>query len=248
MDWSLVGNIFSISISVIAIILSVVSLWQSHFAKFNPIITVGLLGLRIYPIRSGKEKWFIPSLDVPVTITNEGARPGTVMGLRICMSFPDLPIPNNREIFPLKWGVDYQKFEAISKRRFEWTKEATSMYLRPFVVLPKQTIANHFLFESRWDDAVIQKKILCTLEVFTSTNRKWVEVAKWNFKIDPVWWGELTSKGHCFLVHEENLAATLHEQAVIPPDLHKYTGTKEPIPENGFEDSEPSFLDYGKKD
>jgi hypothetical protein len=73
----------SLAISIAAFILSSVALWQTHFAKFKLVNTVGNLQIRIYPLKHKKEKWYLPTIDVPVSLTNEGARVGKVLGLRI---------------------------------------------------------------------------------------------------------------------------------------------------------------------
>ncbi len=88
MDNSLIISIISIAIATLSAIFTGVALWKNNFSKFKPITLVGDLNLRIYPIKSDDEKWFIPSLDVPINIANEAARPGKILRVRIVVNFP----------------------------------------------------------------------------------------------------------------------------------------------------------------
>jgi len=241
MQPSLLVSIISAVISVAAVTISLIALWKTHFAKFRPICTIGDLCLRIYPIRSERENWFIPSLDVPVSIANEGARPGKVLGLRISVSFPNLPIPGNREIFYPIWEVAPEKFRRIGRNRFQWIDEATLGEWMPFVVLPKTTVTKHLVFESRWTDPVIQNEVSFSMEIYTESHRKWTEIGKWQSCLSPAAWSELTIHGTSIGTHP--IGAIEMEEQLHPPDLHKYTGTKEPIPEGGF-GAGLSYLDY----
>ncbi len=245
MEIALVITILSTVLSIAAFVISVVALWQTHFAKFRAITTCGTLQIRIYPIRSKNNKWYLPSVDIPISITNEGARAGKVMGLRIRTNFPDLPIPNNYEIFQPEWEIDHKIFEPISGNRFEWIEKAVIADWMPFVVLPKQTITKHLIFESKWDEPVIQENISFELEINTDTDKKWRSIAKWHFVLSAPMWSELTNNGAAIACYEANTQSLLFKESINPSDLHKYTGSKVPIPKNGFGPSHPSYLDYG---
>ena len=239
MQQNLMIPIVSAVISVIAVTLSLITLWKTQLSKFKTISIVGDLGLRIYPIRGEEGRWFIPSFDVPISITNEGARPGKILGLRLKVSFPDLPIPDNKECFYPKWEVDGNR---IGHDRFRWISEATVADWMPFVVLPKVTVTKHLVFESHWNDPVIQKRVNCVMEMYTDIKQEWAEVAMWELRLSSNMWSELVNKGSSFTFHPEGVLKKM-EDKIHPPDLHKYTGTKEPIPDDGL-GAGTTYLDY----
>jgi hypothetical protein len=238
MSPTIVISIISALISIGAVTLSIIALWKTHFAKSNFIPVVGNLGLRIYPIKNENSRWFIPSFDVPVSIVNQGARPGRVLGLRLLVRFPDLPIPDNRECFYPRCEVEASK---ICRERFEWMHDASVAEWMPFVVLPKETVTKHLVFESRWDEPVIQKRITCTMQVYGDVEQAWKDIATWDVSLTASVWGELTNRGTSFSHTPDG--AVHHSEEIHPPDLHKYTGSKDPIPEKGFGASS-SYLDY----
>jgi hypothetical protein len=234
--------ITSAIISVIAVTLSLIALWKTHFAKSRFIPMVGNLRLRIYPIKNEDRRWYIPSFDVPVSITNEGARPGKILGIRLLIKFPDLPIPDNKECFNPKWEVDGKQ---ICRERFKWINEATVADWMPFVVLPKETVTKHLVFESSsWTEPVIQNRVTCIMEIRTDTDQTWKEIAKWDASLTAKVWGELTHRGTSFCYIPDGAINQLAE--IHPIDLHKYTGSKEPIPEEGL-GAAPSYLDFPKQ-
>ncbi len=220
--------------SIAAFIISIIALWRTHFAKFRAITTSGNLQFRIYPIKNNKIKWYLPSVDIPISITNEGARAGKVMGLRVRTSFPNLSIPKNYEAFLPAWEIDYKKFEPISENRFEWIEKAVIASWTPFVVLPKQTITKHLIFESKWDNPVIQDDVHFELQIITDVDKNWRSIAKWEANLSPTIWSELTNNGATFVYYEVNTQSLLYKGAINPSNLHEYTGTKSQIPKKGF--------------
>ena len=225
------------TISVIAATLALIALWKTHFANAKFIVIVGTLRLYVYPIKNEGKRWFIASFDAPVSFTNEGARPGKILGLRLLLRFPELPIPDNYECFYAKWEVDANK---ISRERFTWVKDGRTAHWMPVVVLAKETVTKHFVFETTWDKPVIQKRIDCSMQMYSDVDRTWQELAQWDVSLTPRVWGEFTNVGTSFSYSTEVLE---REPRIQPPDLHKYTGSKEPIPESGL-GAAPSYLDY----
>lgn len=167
-------------ISIVALILSAVALWQTHFAKFKILCTVGNLQYKTYPFQQGKNIWYIPSIDIPIAVTNIGARTGKIVGLRIRLRYQDLHTKQNFEFFSPKWEVDYKKYYPISGKRFEWIDKAVIGEWMPFVVLPKQTMVKHLVFETRWEEPVLHENITFDLEILTSSSKRWQKVAHWN--------------------------------------------------------------------
>ena len=175
---------------------------------------------------------------------NEGARSGKVIGLRIRTRYPNLPISNNYEIFHPLCEVDYKVFEPIINQRFEWIDKAVLGEWSSFVVLPKETVTKHLVFETRWDEPVIQENVVFELEMLTDVSKKWRKLAEWKFHLSPAVWSELTEVGASFTCFEKD-SALFYKDSINPPDLHKYTGTKDPIPKGGF-GAKPSYLDYNE--
>ena len=195
----------SIAISIAAFILSIITLWQSHFSKFNLVNTVGNLQIRIYPLQHKKDKWYLPTIDIPLSLTNEGARVGKVLGLRIRAHFPDLPKPNNYQLINPKCEVDYKKFKSMSNQSFKWMDEAIIGEWMPFVVLPKQTITKHLVFQSRWDEVVIQDNVIFELEIYTNIKKKWLRIAQWEATLSSEIWSSKIESMSSFVFPEENM-------------------------------------------
>lgn len=230
-----------IIVSVLALGISGATFCKNYLSKFQPVCTVGDLRLRIYPISNGNENWFIPSIDIPINIANDGSRPGKVLGMRLRANYPDVPIQNNYEYFYPKWELDTRKFNQIAKERFEWINEATLGYWVPFIVLSKTSSFKHVVFESRWDKPIIASKIIFTLEIYTDSHKAWKEIGRWDAYIRAIDWSELTSRGTSNSFHAINSIEL--ERPIYPPDLYRFLEAKEPIPEGGY-NAEPSFLDY----
>src|ERR1019366_4727063 len=108
----------SLVISVVAIVVSLLTLWKTHFAPFSAVIVAGSLRLRIYPIRSGTTRWVMASFDVPVSFANEGARSGVITGLRLRVHFPKIPIPANCEFVQPNFEIAPENAKQINKHRF----------------------------------------------------------------------------------------------------------------------------------
>jgi len=56
-------------ISIVALILSAIALWQTHFAKFKVVCAVGNIHYKTYPFKHDKTIWYIPSIDIPIAVT-----------------------------------------------------------------------------------------------------------------------------------------------------------------------------------
>jgi hypothetical protein len=224
--------IASAIISLAAFAVASIALWKTHFSRFSAISACGALRTRIYPITNDNESWYIPSFDLSISITNGGARPGIVLALRLSLHYPDIPIPNNRELVYADWEIDATDAREIDKHRFEWMDKLNVTDWRPFPILPKETVTKHIIFETRWDDPVIQKRVVCQLELRSDAKAKWQKVAHWELDFSPATWAAMANHGTGFMFPPEGSPATL--EACEPEDLHKYTGSKEPIPKENF--------------
>jgi len=223
--------------------ISCVTLWKTHFARFGPLAIAGNLTHRIYPIRSGTDRWFITSFDIPISVTNPGARPGCVDALRLRLHYPDLPFAGNHEFIYPKWELKPDKLNSIDKDRFGWIDEVVAADWSPFVVLPKATVAKHFLYEERWDTPVVQKRIVATLELHIAGRTDWISVSEWKLTVGPHTWVDLETG--TAMVYQPEKTQLAGEIGCSPTDLHKYTGTKATLPAKGaLSGMEPSHVDY----
>ena len=247
MDWLTPSQVAVASalIALGALTVSLVTLWKTHFARFNPLCTVGGLGLRVFPIRSEKDRWYIPSFDVQLSVTNNAASPGVVQGLRLALHYPSLPIPNNREFIYARFEVDPLKFKRADRNRFAWLDEVKIGDWAAFHVLPRQAVSKHFLFEARWDDPVVQDDVDCTLELQIAATGHWISVASWKLSFGQRLWSTLLSGRKAVWSTAADPGGPGSE--TIPADLHKYTGTRGPVPDETFVMS-PSYLDYPDSD
>jgi len=205
-----------IVLSLLAIGISLAVIWKTHLAPFSPLAAAGRLKLRIYPIRSGSTRWFIVSLDVPISVTNEGARRGVVQGLRLRLHFPKIPIPGHCDFLGPVFEISPADAEKISRDRFKWVHEIVLGDWMPFAVLPKATVTKHFVFESRWEDPVIQEVVDCTLEIL-SNGRDWRKVDTWTLSLSGYIWSQLVEVGSG-ISHLWNSLPVLH-WLVGPPFL-----------------------------
>jgi hypothetical protein len=68
--------------------------------------------------------------------------------------------------------------------------------------------------------------------MLTSRNPDWGVVAEFEMPLTESVWGQMLHGGSSFQVGPEG--AIDNEEALNPPDLHKYTGTKSEIPDDRF--------------
>lgn len=121
-------SIISACIAVAAFLVSLTTLWKAHFSRFNVLIAAGALCHRIYPIKDENENWFIASFDIPLSLTNSGAKPGMVTGLRLKLHYSNLPIPDNYEYICPIFEIDPKRSNEITKERFDWISKLLLAY------------------------------------------------------------------------------------------------------------------------
>ena len=98
------------------------------------------------------------------------------------------------------------------------------------------------MFETRWEEPVIQDKILFTMEIFTEPEKKWRKIGEWVHSLTEQAWSELTENGTS--IGASNLVEQqIQKEHRHPPDLHKYSGTNNLNPK-GFINAESSYLDF----
>ncbi|WP_406403062.1 hypothetical protein OH805_27345 [Streptomyces sp. NBC_00879] len=225
-------------VSSLALAISLVSLWQSHLARFRPVAVAGPLKLRIAHIESKGETWYLPQVDCMVTVTNAGAKIGRVLGIRMVARYPKLPIPGAQETFRANFEVDPALYRKHEGNRFTWIRESQLGHPTPFVLLARSSVSKHIVFDTRWEDPVIQE-VEFTLELLTDRAKKWITVESWTHEIGGTVWSQLTEVGTSMMVHPKSEGP--QHFAPEPTNLHDYTMGKKKIPKGGFK-SAPSRL------
>jgi hypothetical protein len=181
----------SIVISVLALTVAAAALYRTHLAPFSPVAVVGVLRLRVYPWSIQGREWVIASIHLTLSVANEGARTGIVDSLRVVVRYRDADPPDNFETFgPVvvlaqSLGITADTTDA----RREWLDKSPEW--GPLLVLPKQTVTQHLVFESGpWYKRVFQPMEI-TLEMHSSASADWVTVEQWTLQIDRDSWPHL---------------------------------------------------------
>jgi hypothetical protein len=141
-------------ISGAAVVIASISLWRSHLAPFCPTLLSGPLAFRLDRIEpsfsGGNHLWWIPTVDLTLTIANEGAKAGRIHDVQLV--FTDAQCPENDMVFEANWIVDYAKFLPNIGQRSEWIRSAILWEWCPMLVGPKETKTMHVVFQAhRWD-------------------------------------------------------------------------------------------------
>lgn len=231
----------ALGVSGLALFISGASLWRTHFSPMRLLIASGPLDLRITPFRSGKSRWFVADGIADFTFTNAGARPGVIRSMRLRVEYPTLPIPRAREYFELDSEVDSREFDKHANNRLEWKETASIGEGAPFILLPKESQAKRLVFWGRWENPVIQPLIVFTLEVYSEHSKKWKAYDTWKHVLHEPVWVRLANERGCMSAFPDNRPSL--DSEVNPPDLHKYTGTKDDLTKIKIA-LEPSYLDY----
>ena len=221
----------ALAVSLVAVGIAFVSLWRTHLRRFRPEVIVGQLRQRIYTIENSGERWHICSFDVPISVTNAGACMGRVLGLQLRLTFPDLPITGNYELLPVEFEIPPSESKGIHSERFRWLDELSVTDWLPFTVLARASVTKHFIFETRWDEPVVQPRMSIQLQMRTSRKHGWSAVAEFDAHLDEGVWAEMIHGGSSFGYNPKGEVD--HIPQIHPPDLHKYTTTGEVISDEG---------------
>ena len=219
--------VLALVVSALAAIIALIALWRTHFARGKLLWAAGSASISVTGWYNDGRRWFTPDFAIPMSIANTGAMPVTVRGLRLKVSYPDLPIPGAHEIWDLNHELDLET--ELVKGKGRTALKAIKGTGTPFVVLQKSVIDKRFLFWCRWEKPVVQSLVL-ELEALTSRSKKWRRVESWQFKMLPDNWVYLVDAGGRFGVGADGQTVAKFHKAVSPPDLHKYTGPTDPLP------------------
>lgn len=217
MDVQLLSVAISITISILAFLVSLISLWKSSLTPFNLKVSYSSPTFTLYkitPSMSGGEKtWWIPSINMGFTFRNLGKCCGEVTDIRIKGSLsgeiPDIRMVQNQEIknhqrkctFYAKWIVDYPKFEPIRHSRFEWITSSVIRDWYPLILAGDEEKSLHIIFEGgRWDEKYTGNLSLA-LEIFSSKEEKWIECDKYEQLITK----DMYEKGESYILSNPKL-------------------------------------------
>lgn len=141
----------SLVLAVLAVVVSIVTLWRTHLAPFRPIYLFGDLSMGAVWRSSDGDSWISPHWKIDLTVVNPGGQIGKVLGARIVMHHT-LHSAQASEVLSLTTRYDPAKHKDIEDDSVR----------TPFVILPKQTVTKTLRFIKRWefeirlDDAVFR--------------------------------------------------------------------------------------------
>ena len=236
--------IASFAVALVAVLISVVSLYRSHLAPFAVVTVVGDLTLRIDPIKYPGQSWYIASADMPVQVVNSGARIGRILQYRLRASYPSLQIDGAYETFKAVWVVDARLLVAAGSRT-AWLKNAVIDLWKPFSILPKAAVEQHIVFEKRWDDPVVTEEIVFTLQQARDGRKGWVDVGSWRLPgFDYQMFADL-ARGSSYGTSPEGVPNDDVFQ-IQPIDLHRHLKPVGPLPGPDSDDIWSRFVKFKK--
>lgn len=177
-------------ISIISLIVSVYLLWKIHLSPFKLHISFGDPTLKTYKITpdisGGKTVWHIPSIDIPITFLNTGAKVGRVLNLRMVFTSKKKGINKTseyRESFEPRWCVHYEDYNNKKSERFKWLRESIEQEWYPFYLLQNNPVSKHVILESfRWDQFPTGN-FQITLELLSDESKDWRVLAEYKFSL-----------------------------------------------------------------
>jgi hypothetical protein len=239
-------QVIAIIISSVAILVSSLSLWRTHYSRFNPSAIGGPLKLRIFKLKSGNDRWFLPVIQLHFAITNIGARPGLVKNVRIRAIYPGIGSILRPAYEDFDWigSVNLGKFVSHLPDYFKGLEEALIENDDPFIILPKETSSKEAIFSRRWDSPVIYPMKL-KLQYYTGPIRRWRTATTWYIYLDENDWIEAVEKNSIIEFPANNVPQT--KSTSYPYNLHDYTESEFELPNKGF-GKKPKYIHHGHGD
>jgi len=179
-DWKFVApNV----LSVLAFCISVYAIWATHLRPFKPMVVVANQRIRLYRIDKacdGTEVggWWIPSIDLDLSVCNTGSRPGRFDDIRLV--FDGL---KKKHTFYPQWVVDFSRFNATEDRN-DWMVNAVTSDWSPAMVLPKASVSYHVVCEGDSWAAVEEDAFCIYVEYYLERDHKWHRYNCFPFSID----------------------------------------------------------------
>jgi hypothetical protein len=196
-------------------------------APFKVVTVVGDLRLRIDQIKDGGQSWYMAHADIPVQVVNSGARIGRILGYRLRVSYPSLPIEGAYETFSTVFVADQRALITGG------LKAAIIDFWTPFSILPKAAVHQHIVFNQRWDDPVVAETIRFTLQQARDGQEGWVDVGSWESDIDIESFDAMV-RGSTFSVSPEGIPGNVVE--IQPADLYNHLKPARRLPDRNLND------------
>ena len=219
----------SLVVAIIAVLISLISLYRSHLAPFKVITAAGDLNLRIYRIKNGKDSWYIASADIPLQAVNSGARIGRILACRLRVSYPSISIPDAYETFKATFVVESAAFNRAENDRSRWLDDAVLADWKPFSILPKASVDQHVVFETRWDNPVVADVARFTLQQRLDGSRGWADVDSWELDLDYSMFAYMV-RGSSYGTASVSVFPDGSVQEINPVDLHRHLKPTDPLP------------------
>jgi hypothetical protein len=229
------------AVSIAAAVIALLALWRTHLRPFRMAAITGDLSVAIYPIGSEDSKWYIVSVETDVTIANAGARPGSVVGLRVSLRFLDVESRRQRCYLDARFVVTQDDQGAREQGRFAWLDACTRRW-SPVLLLPKEARTEAVLFERRIEHP-ISGRLRFQLQAHVRPGRRWRKIASWELDLDREIFSFLVSRRKGGGISVPPRRAPQWERETKPADLFQQAGFPEDeLPPPPFQGS--SKLDY----
>jgi hypothetical protein len=226
-------SIASFAVALVAVAISLVSLYRSQLAPFRVVTVVGDLRLRIDHVKDGGQSWYMAHADIPVQVVNSGARIGRILGYRLRVSYPSLPIEGAYETFRTVFVADQRALMTVG------LKAAVIDIWTPFSILPKAAVHQHIVFNQRWDYPVVAETIRFTLQQARDGQEGWADVGSWESGVDVELFAEMV-RGSSFSVSPEGTPGDVVE--IQPADLYSHLKPAGRLPTRNINDKVSRFV------
>jgi len=209
-DFQYFSLFVSLLSSLIALGISIVSLWKAYFAPFRLEIACEAPTLTLYKITPEMSEskvdltWWVPSFFMGISFTNVGQRTGQVIDVRILAEITSKGKPQKYAFFA-KWVVDYASFMQNRENRFAWMKRAVKRNWYPLILRGGETKTLHLILEpiSEW---YYGNKGMMKLyfQIFSSEEKRWLEIAQFWLEVDK----DLYETGRSVIAYDSRLEDT----------------------------------------
>lgn len=206
----------SILVSAVALAVALASLWAGKLSPFHLVVLSSCPTFKVYQIgrsvsgtKDGKT-WWIPSLDMSLSLYNTGRRPGVVRDVRVVMDVTEELGGTQRHIFEPIWLVDFARFDPIRHERFKWIDQAVVGDWYGILLQERGDREIHIVLEThRWEHKFGGQADV-SLEVLVNRAKTWQRVRTYKLHLEE----EMFGSGSSWQVGDEEML----RNRVLPPD------------------------------
>lgn len=180
-------DILSLIFSIVALIVTIITLWKNFLKPFKLKITNTNPRLTIYEITpeisgSDEDLWWIPSVDIGISFYNLGKIKGEILDIRIVAKSTHSKLKEVFEFCP-KWIVNYTKFSQHHHERLTWIRNATIRDWYPILLRGGYDVHLHIILETnRWEE-IISGTLTLSLQVKTSKKQDWETLKRYRIPL-----------------------------------------------------------------